>query len=71
MNDDVRWLTPREQDAWQAFTEMHRRFDRAIEHRLNLDSGLSMADYDVAFVPVWSVSLASSADEGQRLRRSG
>ena len=44
---DPRWLDEREQHAWRATAEMHRRLSAAVERRLVLDSGLSAADYQV------------------------
>jgi DNA-binding MarR family transcriptional regulator len=44
---DPRWLDEREQHAWRATTEMHRKLSAAVERQLVLDSGLSAADYAV------------------------
>jgi DNA-binding MarR family transcriptional regulator len=53
-----RWLDESEQRAWRGYTQMHRRLTRVLGQRLQRDSGLSAADYEV-LVPL------SEAPEGQ------
>jgi DNA-binding MarR family transcriptional regulator len=44
---EPRWLDEREQRAWRAFAQMHRRLNRALGQRLIRDSGLSSSDYEL------------------------
>ena len=41
----VRWLTPREEQAWRALQFMQMRLERELARQLLVDSGLSYPDY--------------------------
>lgn len=47
MNQDPRWLTDREQSAWQAYRRMFLLLNSQLSRDLAQDSGLSEPDYDV------------------------
>ncbi|GAA1927808.1 MarR family transcriptional regulator [Streptomyces durmitorensis] len=47
MNQDPRWLTDREQRAWQAYRRMTLLLNAQLARDLAKDSGLSEPDYDV------------------------
>ena len=47
MTDESPWLDDAEMAAWLAFVEVSHRLDRAIEHQLRRDAGLSHAQYEV------------------------
>jgi DNA-binding MarR family transcriptional regulator len=57
-----RWLDPAEMKAWLAFLEVSHLLERAIEHQLRQDAGLSHAQYEI-------LSRLEAADGG-RLRMS-
>lgn len=62
---DVRWLDDREARLWQAYRELTRELQRAFDHQLERDAGLSGADYAV-LAPV------SEAEDGViRMRELG
>ena len=42
-----RWLDPAEMKAWLAFLEVSHLLERAIEHQLRQDAGLSHAQYEI------------------------
>ncbi|ETK31398.1 MarR family winged helix-turn-helix transcriptional regulator [Microbispora sp. ATCC PTA-5024] len=42
-----RWLDEDEQRAWRAYMRMQGRLTAHLNHRLQADSGLSLADYEV------------------------
>lgn len=44
---ETRWLTDREQYAWRGLLTMHTRLTARLHRRLQADSGLSLADFDV------------------------
>jgi DNA-binding MarR family transcriptional regulator len=45
--DDVRWLTPTEQEAWRAYLDSTRLLLQALDRQLESDAGLSLVDYEV------------------------
>lgn len=47
MTEEPRWLTDREQRAWQAYRRMFLLLNAQIARDLGQDSGLSEPDYDV------------------------
>jgi len=57
-----RWLDEREQHAWRSIRTMNHRLSIAVERRLVLESGLSVADYQVL------VPLSESAEGRLRAR---
>ena len=44
---DERWLSPAEQEAWQAYLASYDHLMRALDRQLRRDSGLTHADYAV------------------------
>ncbi|MCW2612115.1 MAG: hypothetical protein QOC93_2329 [Actinomycetota bacterium] len=44
---DTRWLDEREQHAWRAYLRMQSRLSAQLNRRLQADSNLSLADFDV------------------------
>ncbi|WP_433345169.1 MarR family winged helix-turn-helix transcriptional regulator [Microtetraspora malaysiensis] len=44
---DARWLDADEQRAWRAYLSMQGRLAAALNRQLQLESGLSLADYEV------------------------
>jgi DNA-binding MarR family transcriptional regulator len=61
VNDEPRWLTDREQRAWQAYRRMFLLLNAQLARDLGRDSGLSEPDYDVLS------SLNSSPDHRRRV----
>lgn len=47
MDDETRWLTGEEQDAWRAFVGVLVRLPQALDSQLSRDAGLSHFDYGV------------------------
>jgi len=47
VTDESPWLDEAEMAAWLAFLEVSHRLDRAIEHQLKQDAGLSHAQYEI------------------------
>ncbi|MCZ4122784.1 MarR family winged helix-turn-helix transcriptional regulator [Streptomyces sp. H39-S7] len=47
MTEEPRWLTDREQRAWQAYRRMFLLLNAQLARDLGQDSGLSEPDYDV------------------------
>ncbi|MFI1568175.1 MarR family winged helix-turn-helix transcriptional regulator [Streptomyces sp. NPDC020490] len=47
MTEEPRWLTDREQRAWQAYRRMFLLLNAQLARDLSRDSGLSEPDYDV------------------------
>lgn len=45
--DEARWLTPREQHAWQGFLRSHRTVFAALESQLQSESGIPLAYYSI------------------------
>jgi DNA-binding MarR family transcriptional regulator len=60
--DEPRWLDDAEQRIWRSFLELNRLLMRALDRQLQVDSGLSLADYEVLSI------LSESPD--RRLRMS-
>jgi DNA-binding MarR family transcriptional regulator len=58
--DDVRWLTPAEQEAWRAYLDSTRLLVQALDRQLETEAGLSFVDYEVL--------VALSEAPGRRLR---
>jgi DNA-binding MarR family transcriptional regulator len=52
----TRWLNEAEQRAWRAFLTMHGQLVARLNRQLQVDSGLSIADYEVL------VHLSEAAD---------
>lgn len=46
-DNDTRWLSDSEQRAWRAFLRLQSRVLADLARRLQSDSGLSLADYEV------------------------
>ncbi|HEV7755446.1 MAG TPA: MarR family transcriptional regulator [Mycobacteriales bacterium] len=44
---DTRWLDEREQHAWRGYLRMQSRLSAQLNRRLQADSNLSLADFDV------------------------
>ena len=44
---DPRWLDDREQRAWRGYLAMQGRLQAHLNRRLQADSGLSLADFEV------------------------
>lgn len=44
---DTRWLNDHEQRAWRAYLDMHAQLTVRLHRQLQLDSGLSLSDFDV------------------------
>ncbi|GAA2108413.1 MarR family winged helix-turn-helix transcriptional regulator [Actinomadura alba] len=44
---DPRWLDERQQCAWRSYLAMHTQLTARLHRRLQEDSGLSLADFDV------------------------
>lgn len=44
---DPRWLDDRQQRAWRGYLAMQARLHAQLNRRLQADSGLSLADFDV------------------------
>lgn len=44
---DTQWLTEPEQQAWRGLLSMHTQLTARLHRRLQADSGLSLADFDV------------------------
>ncbi|MBB5161285.1 MarR family winged helix-turn-helix transcriptional regulator [Mycobacterium sp. AZCC_0083] len=42
-----RWLTPEQQRAWLAYIRVQLRMNYEMNRQLQLDSGLSLSDYDI------------------------
>ncbi|MGH3744077.1 MAG: MarR family winged helix-turn-helix transcriptional regulator [Mycobacteriales bacterium] len=61
MSDDVRWLTPAEQDAWRAYLELTIRLEEVFDRGLRRE-GLNQAYYEIL--------VRLSEAEGRRLRMS-
>ncbi|MGX1885470.1 MarR family winged helix-turn-helix transcriptional regulator [Streptomyces sp. NPDC055287] len=61
MNQDQRWLTDREQRAWQAYRRMFLLLNAQLSRDLARDSGLSEPDYDVLS------TLSDSPDHRRRI----
>jgi DNA-binding MarR family transcriptional regulator len=59
--DDVRWLEPREEQAWRTLQLMQMRLTGELARQLAAESGMSYQDYVVL------VALADQADGRQRL----
>lgn len=57
----TRWLEEREQAAWRAYLRMQSRLQAELHRRLQADSGLSIADFDVL------VALTDRPDERVRV----
>lgn len=57
----TRWLDEREQAAWRAYLRMQSRLQAELHRRLQADSGLSIADFDVL------VALTDRPDERVRV----
>jgi len=58
----TRWLDEREQRAWRAYSQLHRRLTKVLGQQLTRDSGLSTADYELL------VPLSEAADGQLRAR---
>lgn len=58
---DVRWLTDEEQQAWRQWLDLGARITNALSRELQLDSTISLADYEVL------VNLSESPDHRQRV----
>ncbi|EHR51762.1 transcriptional regulator [Saccharomonospora marina XMU15] len=43
----TRWLTDEEQRAWRRYLDMNAKLTARLHRRLQTDSGLSLADFDV------------------------
>jgi DNA-binding MarR family transcriptional regulator len=61
VNDEPRWLTDREQRAWQAYRRLFLLLNAQLVRDLGRDSGLSEPDYDVLS------SLSGSPDHRRRV----
>ena len=46
-SEQVRWLDETEQRAWRAFVAMQGRLTAALHRQLQVDAGMSIADYEV------------------------
>jgi len=44
---DASWLTDEQQRAWRAYLRMHAHLTAALNRQLQVDSGLSLPDYEV------------------------
>lgn len=53
---NTRWLDVGEQRAWRAYLQMHGQLVARLNRQLQIDSGLSLADYEVL------VQLTEAAD---------
>lgn len=60
-DDDARWLTDREQQAWRAFLAATKGLESAMGAQLQADAGLSLPDYEVLVV------LSESPEESLRV----
>lgn len=58
---DVRWLTDEEQGVWRQWLDLGARITNALSRELQLDSTISLADYEVL------VNLSESPDHRQRV----
>ena len=58
---DVRWLTDEEQQVWRQWLDLGARITNALSRELQLDSTISLADYEVL------VYLSESPDHRQRV----
>lgn len=58
---DVRWLTDEEQQVWRQWLDLGARITNALSRELQLDSTISLADYEVL------VNLSESPDHRQRV----
>ncbi|MBL1111112.1 MarR family transcriptional regulator [Streptomyces sp. 110] len=47
MEDEVRWLTPEEQQAWRSFLRLHDRLRGRLSRLLQTESNVSAADFGV------------------------
>lgn len=47
MDEEPRWLTAAEQDAWRSFVQLHGKLVGRLSRELQAESGLSDADYGV------------------------
>lgn len=59
---EAEWLSESEQQMWRAYLESTRLLFRALDHQLEVDAGISFADYEV-------LGLLSEAPQ-RRLRMS-
>jgi DNA-binding MarR family transcriptional regulator len=59
---DPRWLDDRQQRAWRGYLAMQAQLRAALHRRLQVDAGLSLADYDVL------VALGDRRDAPLRVR---
>lgn len=50
MSEDVRWLSPRERDAWLATSALTVSLPNALDAQLQADAGLSLFEYMVLAV---------------------
>ncbi|MBC3194948.1 winged helix-turn-helix transcriptional regulator [Pseudonocardia sp. C8] len=57
----TRWLDEREQTAWRSYLRMQSRLQAELHRRLQADSGLSLADFEVL------VALTDRPDERARV----
>jgi DNA-binding MarR family transcriptional regulator len=44
---DIRWLDPHQLRTWRAYMQMQGRLSARLNRQLQIDSGLSLADYEV------------------------
>lgn len=58
---DVRWLTDEEQQIWRQWLDLGARISNALSRELQLDSPISLADYEVL------VNLSESPEHRQRV----
>jgi DNA-binding MarR family transcriptional regulator len=61
-DQDVRWLTDQEQDAWRAYLDGTRILMQALDRQLSTDADLSLTDYDLL------VRLSEAPDNTLRMR---
>jgi DNA-binding MarR family transcriptional regulator len=46
-DDEPRWLTAEEQQAWRAYLDVSRLINERLNRQLTEDSGLSLAEYEI------------------------
>jgi DNA-binding MarR family transcriptional regulator len=45
--NETRWLDEREQQAWRGYLSMHAQLTARLHRRFQVESGLSLADFDM------------------------